>query len=708
VGEGEVPGDGREDKEGRAPGEVADAPRRDIKHRDAQQDEQRDRPEVFEQRQGRNGREQEGDEREQIGQVRVGALSNAKTRGGQDCPMLRQVTGEEDEQQELDELSGLDRLPADDDPEARAVDCRAEKACEDEKADGGGAGGVGITEEEFGARAEPAEDREGDDSHANPVGLVLGRIGGQPDDESEPDGGEEERNRIGLGKSAGREHPQGKVSCQRRNHELGYDPGGVGRKHERSRIERTQREQHEGKAAQDEREFEVAFPRHQLGGFHRHLNAADIIDGRYRLERLLGTGGMAEVWLAEDQRLGRWVAIKALRESFTAGADAETIAAFEREATVIARLQHSGVVAVYDAGSHEGRRYIVMEYVHGYSLRQLLETQGRLPEREAIRYGVQVAAALQYAHDKGVVHCDIKPENVLVNESGVAKVADFGVAESLTRTMAPGQAKDLLGTVAYLAPEVIEGANPSPSSDVYSLALTVFELVAGRTPFSGSTAGAAIGQRLGAPPPPLRAFARSASPELEAVLSRALSLNPADRYPTAAALGNALGRVPATQNQPVAPIAAPPGRPPQLQTRHTTARIRRTPAPVAASQGVSGTAILVAVGIVLVSLGLGIVAAFALSRQNNDGGGGSATPTPTQTAAAISATATARPQTAVATATATPTPTGVPTTPPASSPTVAATPTRTPTPTPTKPPASPTAGETIPANSATAAATATP
>lgn len=414
---------------------------------------------------------------------------------------------------------------------------------------------------------------------------------------------------------------------------------------------------------------------------------------------------MAEVWLAEDQRLGRWVAIKALRESFSQGADAETIAAFEREATVIARLQHSGIVGVYDAGSFEGRRYIVMEYVHGYSLRQLLETQGRMSEREAIRYGVQVAAALQYAHEKGVVHCDIKPENVLINEGGVAKVADFGVAESLTRTMAPGQAKDLLGTVAYLAPEVIEGASPSPASDIYSLALTVFELVAGRTPFSGSTAGAAIGQRLGAPPAPLRSFARSASPELEAVLSRALSLSPADRYPTAAAFGNALQRVPAQTAVTPAPIAAPPGRPPQLQSRNATARIRRTPPSAVASQGVSSTAILVAIGIVLVSLGLGIAAAFALSRQNKDGGGTTPTPTVSATAGAASPTATQRPQTAVASATPTPT---VEATTPAASPTSGATPTRTPTPTATKPPTSPTAAPTTPVSSATAAATPKP
>ncbi len=413
---------------------------------------------------------------------------------------------------------------------------------------------------------------------------------------------------------------------------------------------------------------------------------------------------MAEVWLAEDQRLGRWVAIKALRESFDPDADADTIAAFEREATVIARLQHPGIVAVYDAGSFEGRRYIVMEYVHGYSLRQLLETQGRLSEREAIKYGMQVAAALQYAHEKGVVHCDIKPENVLVNDAGVAKVADFGVAESLTRTLAPGAAKDLLGTVAYLAPEVIEGQEPSPASDVYSLALTVFELVAGRTPFSGSTAGASIGQRLGAPPPPLRAFARSASPELEAVLARALSLTPADRYPSAGAFANALQRVPATQAQPAAPIAVPPGRPPQLRSRQTTARIRRTPAPPTAPQGVSNSAILVAIGIVLVALGLGIAAAFAISRRENNGGTAGPTATPTVTVAGASPSATPRPQTATATATVTPQPTT-----PAASPSPSATASRTPTPTPTKSAtAAPTAAPTTPAPpSPTAGATAT-
>ncbi|MGE3074108.1 MAG: protein kinase [Dehalococcoidia bacterium] len=416
------------------------------------------------------------------------------------------------------------------------------------------------------------------------------------------------------------------------------------------------------------------------------MNAADVIDGRYRLERLLGTGGIAEVWLAEDQRLKRWVAVKVLRDQFSA-ADADLIAAFDREATVIARLQHQNIVGVYDAGSYQDRRYIVMEYVHGFSLRQLLETQGRMTEAEAIRYGTQVANALQYAHSQGVVHCDIKPENILVNEGGVAKVADFGVAETLTRTMAPGQAKDLLGTIAYLAPEIIEGSNPSPSSDVYSLGLTVFELVAGRPPFSGASAGASIGQRLATPAPSLRTFARGASAELEAVLARALSLSPPDRYPSAAAFGAALQRVPLHQTGPVAPIAAPPGRPPVITRRQPTARVRRN-APAPAS-GPSASAILLAVAVVCAALGLGIAAALYLSSRNDGDNGGSPTPTPTE------ATVTTSPQetpTAGATETST------------QGPTVTPTPSRTPPPVPTAtktPPGVPTtpAPKTVPATS---------
>jgi eukaryotic-like serine/threonine-protein kinase len=436
------------------------------------------------------------------------------------------------------------------------------------------------------------------------------------------------------------------------------------------------------------------------------LNASDIIDGRYRLERLLGTGGMAEVWLAEDQRLGRWVAVKALREAFDETLDAETIAAFEREATVIARLQHQNIVAVHDAGSHEGRRYIVMEYVHGYSLRQLLETQGRLTEAEAIRYGTQVASALQYAHGLDVIHCDIKPENILINENGVAKVADFGVAETLTRTMTPRQAADLLGTVAYLAPEVIEGASPSPASDIYSLGLTVFEAIAGRLPFSGSTAGASIGQRLATPAPALRTFSRGASPEMESVLAKALSLSPRDRYANAGAFGQALRRVPLHEGAPVAPVVAPPGRPPQLHG-HNTARVRRgavAPPPA----GVSAGTILLAVGVLLAALGLGVVAALIIANSDDDGGGGTGTPTPTVTVDATTAPTQGPTQTRPPGTTPSPTAAPSPTaTPPQATPTSQG-PTRTPTRTAPAPTAQPTAPAATATVQPTAAATPTP
>ncbi len=415
---------------------------------------------------------------------------------------------------------------------------------------------------------------------------------------------------------------------------------------------------------------------------------------------------MAEVWLAEDQRLRRWVAVKLLREAFSSEADAETIAAFEREATVIAGLQHPNIVGVYDTGVHEGRRYLVMEYVHGYSLRQMLESQGRLTEAEAIRYGVQIASALHYAHGKSVVHCDIKPENVIVSDTGSAKVADFGVAETLTRTMTPGQAQELLGTVAYLAPEVIEGSNPGPGSDIYSLGLTVFELVAGRPPFGGATAGASLGQRLATPAPALRTFARGASAELEAVLARALALSPVDRYPNAGAFAAALQRVPQGGTRPAAPVAAPPGLPPQMQGRHTTARIRRSAAvPPPRSSGVAASTILMAAGVVLAALGVGVAAALFISQQDDDNGGGDATPTPgvTQTVEATKPpeSPTARPTTATQEPSPSPAPSAT------SQPSPQATATRTPTGQASATPNNNTPIPTIPATSTAPAATPT-
>jgi serine/threonine-protein kinase len=417
---------------------------------------------------------------------------------------------------------------------------------------------------------------------------------------------------------------------------------------------------------------------------------------------------MAEVWLAEDQRLRRWVAVKLLREAFSSEADAETIAAFEREATVIAGLQHPNIVGVFDTGVHEGRRFLVMEYVHGYSLRQLLESQGRLTEAEAIRYGAQIASALHYAHGRGVVHCDIKPENVIVSETGAAKVADFGVAETLTRTMTPGQAHELLGTIAYLAPEIIEGSNPAPASDVYSLGLTVFELVAGRSPFGGATAGAALGQRLATPAPALRTFARGASPELEAVLARALALSPADRFPNAGAFAAALQRVPQGTARPAAPIAAPPGPQPQMQRRHTTARIRRmAPAPPPPrGSGIAASTLLLAAGIVLAALGVGIAAAIVISRSDDDKGGGSPTPT-AEASQTAGPTDTQAPPTQRPTGTAEPSPSPSPSQSPSQSPTPQASPTPTRT---TAPSPSATQGNPSPSPSAATspAATATP
>ena len=357
-----------------------------------------------------------------------------------------------------------------------------------------------------------------------------------------------------------------------------------------------------------------------------------VIDGRYRLERLLGTGGMSEVWLAEDERLGRQVAVKIIRDS---GEDLG--GTIEREARLVARLQHPNIVSVFDAGQQDGNPYLVAEYIEGSSLREVLQARGRLTEAEAVRYGIQVARALQYAHSQGIVHCDVKPENILISSQGIAKVTDFGVADMVTRTVTPREARDILGTIAYLAPEVIQGAPADARSDIYSLGLTIYELVAGRLPFMGASAAAIAGQRLGTPVAPLRTFAADASRGLEVALARAVALSPADRYQTAAEFEAVLSAAAPP------PAAVPPPR------RHDTARVGVARAPRRADSPSAGPLLAIAAVIVIgVAVGGGV--AIALNRGGGNGGG-----QPTPVPSLVLRTPQATP-TGTVTRTATPTP----------------------------------------------------
>ena len=340
---------------------------------------------------------------------------------------------------------------------------------------------------------------------------------------------------------------------------------------------------------------------------------------------------MAEVWLAEDQRLGRWVAVKVLRDGVTAGNEDDLAHNFEREARVVARLQHPNIVGVYDAGRVDGRQYIVMEYIHGYSLRQILDAQGRLDQADAVRYGQQIASALQYAHEQGVVHCDIKPENILITEEGVPKLADFGVAETISRTLSPSEARAILGTIAYLAPEVLQGAPANPRSDVYSLAMTLYEAVAGRLPFAGTNPAAVAGQRLATPAPPLRTFARDVSPGLEATLAGGLAVSELDRFPSAREFGIALqrslsGAAPSTVVTSAAlPRPAPPPGP--ARSRYVTTRVAHQPRPANRST-MSGATLGAIIGIILIAAGLGGFGAWLLARNDDTNGSGVTTPTP--------------------------------------------------------------------------------
>ncbi len=254
-----------------------------------------------------------------------------------------------------------------------------------------------------------------------------------------------------------------------------------------------------------------------------------IFAGRYRLERKLGGGGMADVWLAEDQELGRKVAIKILHDRYAN--DTQFVERFRREATHAAGLSHPNVVSIFDRGEAEGSYFIVMEYVEGRTLKELIVTRGPCPVPVAISYVRQVLAALRYAHRNGIVHRDIKPHNVLVDHEGRVKVADFGIARAGSSQMT--EAGSIIGTAQYLSPEQARGAPVDESSDLYSTGIVLFELVTGKLPFTGETPVEIAMKHLSQVPPAPSSIRPEIPHDLDLVVLRALAKEPADRYRSA-------------------------------------------------------------------------------------------------------------------------------------------------------------------------------
>ena len=277
------------------------------------------------------------------------------------------------------------------------------------------------------------------------------------------------------------------------------------------------------------------------------MTASNTLDGRYELGEVLGSGGMATVYRGTDRVLNRPVAVKVLSPEYAG--DGDFVGRFRREAQAAAKLNDPGVVAVYDSGSDGGRHYIVMELVEGTTLADQLAEDGSVDPRRAAQIAERVAAALQFAHDNGLVHRDIKPGNVMLTPSGDVKVMDFGIAratgaDTFTRT------SSVLGTVAYLAPEQAESRPVDARTDVYALGVVLYEMLTGKPPFAGETAVAVAYKHVREQPvPPTRSNPEVPAP-LEAITLKALAKDPADRYQSAEEMRDDLAR--AAAGAPVA------------------------------------------------------------------------------------------------------------------------------------------------------------
>jgi serine/threonine-protein kinase len=255
-----------------------------------------------------------------------------------------------------------------------------------------------------------------------------------------------------------------------------------------------------------------------------------VIGERYELAEVVGTGGMSTVYRAHDQLLERDVALKVLHPHYAT--DDEYVERFRREARSVAQLSHPHIVTVIDRGEDDGQQFIVFEYVNGENLKQLVERTGPLPTRRALELAVAIADALGFAHEHGLIHRDVKPQNVLLTPDGDAKVTDFGIARSFEVEHGMTQTGTVLGTSNYLSPEQARGKPTTPATDVYSLGVVLYELLTGEVPFPGENFVAIAMKHINDLPPDLLAKRPDVPLRLAAAVDRALEKDPARRFAT--------------------------------------------------------------------------------------------------------------------------------------------------------------------------------
>ena len=338
----------------------------------------------------------------------------------------------------------------------------------------------------------------------------------------------------------------------------------------------------------------------------------ELIAERYELEELVGKGGMSSVYRAKDRLLERTVAIKLLHEHYSQ--DDDYVERFRREARAAAQLSHPNIVTVIDRGEDEGRQFIVFEYIDGQNLKQLVESKGRLPVRTALELGVEAGRALAFAHESGLVHRDVKPQNVLLG-NGEVKVTDFGIARSADVQQGLTQTGTVLGTSDYIAPEQASGQPVSALSDVYSLGVVIYELLAGEPPYRGDNFLAVAMRHVNDPVPSVTEARPDVPLRLDAALRRAMAKRPEERFASMAefvdeleAVRDGLGEPDSDRTTimppvaPVAPAAAGAAARPRRRGK------RRRLAPL----------LVLLVGLALIG---GAVAAYLVLRDNDSGGG---------------------------------------------------------------------------------------